>query len=209
MNIWTQFRPEDIPMDDIALGMLLFGAIGLVYCFFGYPIVRLMLGMTGFLLAGGVAALLGAWLSQGNPWVTLIALFLGGMCGAAALWFLYRVGLFVLGLSAAVLIAYEMLAGSEEAWAPWAIVGSGIAGGLLILYLQRPIITLATAAIGSWLVTYVGAYFLLGDDFADELAASERMEGDAWWVMLAWITLALLGAAFQFLIAGKKKQAAK
>lgn len=209
MNIWQDFRPDDIPMDNIAVGLLLLGAIGLLYCFFGYPIVRLMLGLTGFLIAGGVAAMLAAWVSQGNPWVTGIALLLGGLCGAAALWFLYRLGLFVLGLSAAVLIAYEVLAGRPEAWAPWAIVGIGIVGGLLTLYLQRPIISLATAAIGAWMVTYVGAYFLLGDEFADQLAASEQVEGNAWWVLLAWVALTILGTAFQFLIGGKRKKNAR
>jgi hypothetical protein len=208
MTYWPNFRPENIPLENIELGLLLLGGIGLIYCFLGYPIMRFMLGLTGFLIAGGMAAFLGAWLSQGNHWVTVFALIIGGACGATALWFLYRVGIFLVGLTASVLIAYEILHTRPEAWATWAILGIGIAGGMLSLFLQRPIISVATAAIGSWLVTYVGAYFILGDAFADEIAASEQVEGNAWWVLLAWLLLTVLGTSFQFLIGGKRKKQA-
>jgi len=188
---WAELAPDE--RQAALLGVL---ALGLLYAFLGHRLLRLMIGLTGFLLAAASAAVLAGWLSRGHPWVMLGVAVAGGLCGAMALFFLYRVGVFAVGGFAAAILLHGVLSGRPEAWAPWAVLAGGIAGGLLALLLERPVMVLATAVIGGWAVAFSGAALLLGDALSERLADGS----DDWlpWALLGtWVACALLGAAFQ------------
>jgi len=172
---------------------------GLLYCFAGYRLFRFLLGLTGFILAGSAAAALAGWLSDGRLVYMAAGLVLGGVAGAAALYFMYYAGVFCLGLLGAVVVAHNALAGQPESWVPWALLGAGVLGGLLALWLMRPVIVLATAAIGASLVVH-GAVFLAGTAGLHEVLENPAHEGEILSAMLiGWAALTLLGAVTQFL----------
>jgi hypothetical protein len=200
---------NSLPISFGSQEVLLLGAIacGMLYCFLGYRLFRFVLGLTGFILAGAVAALLVGWISFANPLAVLIALLIGGICGAMALFFLYRAGVFCLGGLAALLLAYSALHESQASWAPWAIVGLAALGGLLALLLERPAMTLATAALGAWLAAYAVATLLAGGGAAPSLGEGSSGLGLEWWGLAGWVVLTLLGALFQFR-AGRRRQPA-
>lgn len=183
-------------------------AIGTLYCFLGYRTLRFVLGLTGFLMAGGVAATLVNWISQGNQLATLIALFIGGMCGAFALGFLYRTGVFLLGLMGTALITHNVLAAQPDTWIPLAVLGLAVAGGLFALLIERPVILLATAALGAWMVVSGVAYFIVGSSELEELPKILESEEQRTIVLAAWAVLALAGALSQVATTKKKRKAA-
>lgn len=168
--------------------------IGIVYCFFGYYFVRFTVGMTGFLLAGGVAALLAGYLSEGRLLYMAIAGILGGVTGAMALFFLYRVGLFCVGALGAAVGAHMALTGRPDDWVPSAIVAAAVFGGLAALLFERGVMILATSAMGAWIVCY--GVFCVFAAKQDTVLTEKMMLG----LLLAWCALALVGAASQFAI---------
>ncbi|MFH1516430.1 MAG: DUF4203 domain-containing protein [Pseudomonadota bacterium] len=205
MGAWATSRLEELPLPSAQVGLGIVAAIGVLYCFLGYRLFKGILALTGFLLAGSVAAALVGWLSNGHLVAMGVALLVGGLCGAMALFFLYRVGVFCLGFLGLLSVAYSLLHARPEPWAPWAIVGLGLAGGLVALWAERPVMSLATASIGAWLTTYAAALLLLGTAFEEDLLAKAGPPSTvAWGILAAWAFLTVVGAAFQ-LSSNKKR----
>ncbi len=178
----------------VAIGI----GVGTLYCFLGYRTLRFVIGLTGFILAGGVAFIIAAWLSAGHTVASATVGALGGLCGTVALYFLYRTGVFGLGLLASGLIASNLLADREEYWVIWAVFAAAFGGGLLAIIIERPMVTLATASIGSWLVVAGVAFFLMGPEVMDKLRDTSQFEDERLVVVGSWGVLALTGAFAQF-----------
>ena len=181
-------------------------AAGTLYCFLGYRTLRFVLGLSGFLMAGTVAAILVNWISQGNELAMLIALCVGGMCGAFALYFLYRTGVFLIGLMGTALIAHVVLAAQPDTWIPFAVVGIAVVGGLFALLIERPIILLATAALGAWMVVSGVTYFIVGSSGLDELTKVLESDNQRTIVLASWAVLAVAGALSQIATTKKKSK---
>ena len=108
------WRLEDVPQEQVMLVVAGMAGVGFLYCFLGYRLTKLILGLTGFLLAGSAAAVIVGFLSYGHLIGMGVALCVGGLCGAMALFFLYRTGIFCLGMLGAAVAAYSLLQGREE-----------------------------------------------------------------------------------------------
>ncbi len=207
METLQEFRLDQLPAEQLPMLFAVAAGVGLLYCFAGYRLFKFILGLTGFLLAGAVAAALVGWLSLGNLVAMGGAALIGGLCGAFALFFLYKTGVFFLGFLGTLVVAYNMLGGRPEPWAPWAVLGAAFVGGLLAIGLERIVMTLATAAIGAWITTLAGALLVKGVGFADQLAERDLSEQGQWGLLAAWGGISLVGALFQFATGGKKKKA--
>jgi hypothetical protein len=173
-------------------------AIGTLYCVLGYRTLKFVIGLTGFLLAAVSAAYLGGWMGEGNVYVVAGSAFVGGLCGAMALFFLYKLGVFCIGLAGALLVAVNVLSGRPEPWIIPAIIGIGLLGGLLALLIERPIMTLATAAIGAWIVVCGVAFFLKGAAFVQSLGQHQPPTDEERIVLLCWAVLGIAGMMAQF-----------
>lgn len=173
-------------------------SMGTLYCFLGYRTLKFVLGLTGFLLAGAVATVIAGWISEQHVLAMTIVGLLGGIAGAFALFFMYRTGIFFLGLLGATLIAHNALAGRPEQWIPLAVLGIGIVGGLIALLIERPAVTLATASLGSWMMVAGVAYFIQGSDEIDEWLRSFEMSTNEGLIISCWAVLALGGTIAQF-----------
>ncbi len=180
----------------IAVATLLFA--GALYCFVGYRLFRLLLGLTGFLLAGSVAAGLAGWLSGGRFVFMAIALGIGGIMGAIALNFMYRAGVFCIGMCAATLVAHQVLAARPEAWAPWAALGIGVLGGMAALGIERTAMIMAMSAIGAWMLVQGTIFIALTFGMQPCL---ENPEHETWVFMAivsVWGLLTVMGTTTQF-----------
>lgn len=170
---------------------------GALYCFVGYRVFKLMLILTGFLLAGGVSA---AIVSVGFPDEWLVPTVVGVICGilgAGVLLFLYRLGVFVVGAAFGSLLAFQLLQTAGPTWAGIAIVLSGLLGGGLALLLERPVLSLAMASVGAWLmVASVTVYIHAGKDM--KMDPQEVSPGVAWVLLLLWLVLTLFGIFTQY-----------
>ncbi len=178
----------------VAMGI----AIGTLYCFLGYRTLKFVIGLTGFLLAAGSAAVLAGWLSQGHLLSMAIAALLGGLCGALALFFLYKTGIFVLGLLASALIAHQAFETRPESWIPLAVLGIGLAGGAIALLVERPVVIVATSAIGAWIVIAGMVFFLFNPDGMMEGEGARAIDEYQLQIAAAWAALALFGILAQW-----------
>lgn len=182
---------------------------GVIACFFGYRLFRIVLAIFGFII-GALAAssLFGA--SDTLPMVAAAAI--GGLIGAGVLVGAYFVGVALVGAGLGALAAnLAFSAGGQEpnlvALVLCSIVGAGGA-----MYLQRYVIIVGTAFGGAWTLI-VGALALIGDRAAMSAAAA----GDVWvaypldpapgqeWLAIAWIALGLTGTAVQLGWTGGEK----
>lgn len=206
-------RLEDVPPEQAMLILAVMAGAGVLYCFLGYRLLKFIIGLTGFLLAGATAAVIVGFLSYGNLIGMGAALLIGGICGAMALFFLYRTGIFCVGMLGATLVAYTLLQGRPEPWILWAVAGLGLVGGLLAILIERPVMTLATAAIGAMLLTQAGLAVARQQGLLEHIPAQAEQLNDAlppipylsWGVFAAWILLALLGVYVQFRMGRKKR----
>ncbi|GMU93387.1 MAG: hypothetical protein AMXMBFR4_24450 [Candidatus Hydrogenedentota bacterium] len=173
-------------------------AVGTLYCFLGYRTLKVILCLTGFALAGAVAAALGAYVTGGNGLVFLAAGIAGGVCGAVALLFLYRLGLFLLGVLATGLAAHMLVSGRLEPWTMAAVGGIAVAGGLATIVLEKLIVSVATAAIGAWLTVCGIGYFLVGPNILDVFQEPLEFGKDRGVLVACWAVLAGAGTLAQF-----------
>src|ERR1044071_6190246 len=174
---------------------------GLVACFFGYRLFRVVLAIFGFIFG---AALASSLFGVSDTWAMVAAWIIGGLIGAAVLMAAYFVGGALVGASLGVTIANIFFAAGERDPKFLVVVASAVIGAVAAMYLQRYFIIVGTAFGGAWTII-VGAMAAIGDRQA--LAAAAK--NDVWvmypldpapgrrWVPIVWIALSLIGAAVQ------------
>jgi hypothetical protein len=178
-------------------------ALGALYCFLGHKTLKFIIGLTGFIIAGCVAGLLVHWVTDGHTISMLIAAVIGGTSGAFALFFLYKSGIFSLGLLGATLVAHNVLADRPESWAPLAVLGLGVVGGLFALLIERPVMIMATAVLGAWLLVSGGAYFYSGSPEITDLTQAFTIKDERPLILGCWLVLSIAGFMAQW-ATGKK-----
>ena len=174
---------------------------GLVSCFFGYRLFRIVLAIGGFIV-GALAASSVFGVSDTGP--MLVAALVGGLLGAAVLFAAYFLGVALAGAVLGAVAANLMFAATGQDPHFLVLVLMTVVGAAAAMYLQRYCIIVFTAFGGAWTVI-VGAMALLGDRGALAAAAAN----DVWvvyplnpapgqrWVPVAWIVLGLIGTAVQ------------
>ena len=181
---------------------------GLLACFFGYRLLRLVLGVYGFILGALVASSL---VAASNTSGMLIAAALGGVLGAAIMFSAYFVGVLIIGAGLGALVAHAM-------WVPtghdphqlvvilFAVIGA--IGGWLS---QRYVVITGTAFGGAW--TALGGVAALLESrrpsTADAVWVAYPLQpapGHRWF-LIAWLALGVAGLVFQ--LRGRKATAKK
>jgi hypothetical protein len=181
---------------------------GVVSCFFGYRLFRIVLAIFGFIL-GALAASSIFGMSDTLP--MLIAALVGGLIGAAILAVGYFVGVALVGAGLGALIANGFFSAADREPRVAVVVLLAIVGAIAAVYLQRYFIIVGTSFAGAWTII-VGAMAFAGDHRALAAAA-----GDVWvayplepapgrsWVSIAWVVLSLIGIGVQMGITGGEK----
>jgi hypothetical protein len=182
---------------------------GIVACFFGYRLFRLVLAIFGFIL-GALASSSVFGASDTGP--MLISAVVGGLVGAGILIAAYFVGVALVGAGLGALVANLAFSASRQEPHFLVIVFCAVAGAVASMYLQRYFIIIGTAFGGAWTMI-VGAMALVGDRAALAAAAA----GDVWvaypldpapgrrWVPIAWVVLSLIGTGVQLGWTGGEK----
>jgi hypothetical protein len=184
---------------------------GVVACFAGYRLFRLVLAIYGFILG----AMLGSSMMAPSSTIGMIgAAILGGIVGALIMTLAYYVGVALLGAGVGTLAAHTL-------WTTWravdpptpAVILFSVAGAVGAMLLQRYVIIFSTAFFGAWTMI-IGGLALTGDAAASRAAATGNvlilypfapLAGHRW-VPFAWAALGIVGAVVQLgLTAGKKR----
>lgn len=139
---------------------------GLLACFAGYRIFRVVLGIYGFILGALLAtSIIG---TEHTMWA-IVASIGGGIAGALLLIAAYFVGVALIGAGLGAMAAnliWTAIGGEPHVLV---VIALAIAGALAALALQRYVIIIATAFGGAQTVV-VGAAALLGNTAAAETA---------------------------------------
>jgi hypothetical protein len=191
------FGINELPAEPTQLVLVVAVALGALYCFVGYRLIKVVLAITGLVLAGAVALFLGSWVMQGDQYFALLFALVGGAAGAYSMFYLYRGGIFMVGMLGALVIANNGLALYEEAWAPAIAIAVGLVGGTLAIYLERPLVTLATAALGGW-VCITGIVLLVKESKEASLDSFMANGQAGFGIMASWAVLAIAGAVVQW-----------
>ena len=182
---------------------------GIVSCFFGYRLFRIVLAIFGFIL-GSLAS--SSVFGVGDTGAMVVAAVVGGLLGAGILIAAYFVGVALIGAGLGAVVAHLLLAAGDRDPHVLAVIFMAIAGAAASMYLQRYFIIVGTGFVGAWTMI-VGALALVGSQAA--LAAAVDVEvwvaypmnpaPDLQWLPVAWLLLGAVGIGVQLGITGGEK----
>jgi hypothetical protein len=177
---------------------------GFVVCFFGYRLLRFTLGLAGFCLGLALGFAVAGLVPGISQVLTIVLGIVCGILGAVLATVLYKLGVFLLGAGAGILVASIVLASTN--WHHPVIIRlvAAIAGGILTLALERPLVSILSALAGAWGIV-LGAFGLLG---WYHVTAGTRTPYANYGLMIAcWLALGLIGAGVQLRSGRGKKKA--
>lgn len=173
---------------------------GLLACFAGYRLFRIILGLYGFILGALITT---SMMGSASTWALVGAGIVGGLVGALLMIAAYFVGVGLVGagLAALVLNLLWRLIGGEPPTVVLVIVC--VLGALGALAVARYVVIFGTALGGSW-TALIGALVLAGGKGALRPGGSDvwilyplTPLPERWWVTPAWLVLAVGGAIVQ------------
>jgi hypothetical protein len=180
---------------------VVFAAGGLLACFFGYRLFRIVLGIYGFILGAMVTTSL---VGEASSWTLILAIVVGGFVGAFLMIVAYLLGVGLVGAGLAVLALHSawMLIGGDPP--TWGVVLTAVVGALLALKVQRYVVIFGTALAGAWTLI-IGGLAMAGNPAAARAAEAGEIwvlypfgpADGPWWILPAWLALAFLGALVQ------------
>jgi hypothetical protein len=174
---------------------------GLLACFAGYRVFRVVLGIYGFILGALLASSIVG--TDQTLWM-VVAAIVGGLIGAVILILASFVGVALIGAGVGALLANAIWAAFGREPGMVAVIVLSIAGALAALALQRYVIIIATAFGGAW-TAVVGGLALAGSRVAGQAAA----RNDLWlaypvnpapgqrWVLALWLVMGIVGVLVQ------------
>jgi hypothetical protein len=180
---------------------------GLIACFAGYRVFRVVLGIYGFVL--GALAASSATGTEHTAWMIGAALA-GGVVGALILIFAYFVGVALLGAAIGAGASAIIWALFHSEPGMLVVIVFAIAGALAAMALQRYVIIGSTALGGAW-TAMIGVAALMGDR---QMAAAAKNVWIAYpmdplpsarWMYLGALVLGLVGVVIQLRTPNKKK----
>jgi hypothetical protein len=183
---------------------------GLLSCFAGYRVFRVVLGFFGFVLG---ALLTSSIMGTDQTMYMVVAAVVGGIVGALILVAAYFVGVALIGAGVGALIVNVIWAALGREPHIVVVILFAIAGALGALALQRYVIITATAFGGAW-TTIVGGLALAGDRLAIEATARNNVwlaypmnpAPGQQWVIYAWLLLGLVGVVVQLTVTARDKK---
>jgi hypothetical protein len=177
-----------------AVSLVLLLIAGFIVCFFGYRLLRLTLGLAGFGLGLALGLAIAGLIPGASQVLTIVLGIVLGILGAIFAAVLYKFGVFLLGAGAGMLIAAAVATATAWHYPMIARVIGAVAGGILTLILERPLISILSAFAGAWGIV-LGTFRLFGWHHASSDAHGPPAN---YGVMIAcWLVLGLVGTGAQ------------
>ncbi len=189
-----------------AIALLLGGVLA---CFAGHRLFRIVLGLYGFILGAMIAS---SVMGVGNTTGMVVAAIVGGLAGTIVMVLAWFVGVSLIGAGVGVLATHvlwsQLATGDPPAYL---VVVVAVAGAIAAAFVQRYVIVVGTAFAGAWTIVLAATAALEARG-----ATAKDSDTEAWilyptsapqrWIPIAWIALGLIGTAVQLATAGKKKR---
>jgi hypothetical protein len=198
-----------LPVEFQPHAAIVFVVGGILACFAGYRLFRLVLGIYGFILGALIAT------SVYGPADTLTTILLavgGGLVGALILIFAYFVGVALIGAGIGALIVHLVWSRIEGDPHLLVLLVFAVVGAIGALMVQRLVIITGTSLVGSW-TAILGALALFGERVAAGAGVREiwvayplSPEPAHRWLLIAWLGLAALGMLVQLATTGEGRR---
>ena len=180
---------------------LLAMAVGLLVCFWGYRILKLLLALTG-----GIGGAMGGWQlglanAPGHAVPCVLLSLAGGLLGAALCLWLYFLGIFLLGASAGGILAAAVFGTADKPVQGFVIVLAAIVFGVIALVAQKLMIVACSACSGSYLAVTGMLHFVTRSPNPLPRWPSQVLLGAGnprqLWPWVVWLILGLAGLGTQ------------
>ena len=196
----------------IPVAIILLGG-GLLACFLGYRLLRILLGLYGF-VAGVIIATL--FVDQfEETWMAVLVTVGGGLAGAVLATVAYLAGVALLGAAlgaVALNVAWSSRGGEPEVWLVLAVC---LVGSLVALAMRRYVIIVGTSFGGAW-TALVGGLALAGNSAAVAAASGDVQQlypmvpaSTQKWFVAGWFGLGALAVLVQLRGMAKRRVRAK
>ena len=183
---------------------LLFIALGIINCFFGYRYLRKLLMAFGLLVGGLISFLLLNGVVS-TVWAIVLSLLIGAAVGVL-LYYVFVAGIFLTGASFGATAAYMLCGlfhiGYESTFATIAILVLSIVLGVLAVIYRRFFIVLATSFNGGLYISLFCGYLIYGigrnaalSSFSRDLSAFQASYNQ--WILIAAAALGIAGLIIQ------------
>ena len=124
---------------------------GVIVCFWGYRIFKVVLGIAGFIAGAVLFYYFGAHYTANMIVLMILAIF-GGLIGASFSVAFYYIGLFLLGALAGWQLGFLIATAINIEFVIIIPIITAMIAGILACFLQKPVIIISTALIGAWSV---------------------------------------------------------
>ena len=191
--------------DTFAVALI---ASGVITCFWGYRLFKVVLGVTGFVTGGALAWTVLTEAGYGEM-VTIAGTLLAALLGAAVLFSLFFGGVFLFGCAMGLLMAIAILSVLGGELNVVAVSIFSLVNGLVTLWFRKVLVVASTALTGAWSVLSGVAYFAGDLDLVGGLAKPEllRTQGGLYYAVLAlWFLIGMSGIAIQMKAQRKRKK---
>jgi hypothetical protein len=182
---------------------------GLLACFAGYRLFRVVLAIYGFILG---ALLASSFMGTDQTLWMVLAWIAGGIAGALILLVAYFAGVALLGAGMGAAAAHMIWASFHAEPGLIVVIAFSVAGALVALALQRYVIIVATA-FGGAQTALIGAAALMGDTAAARAATRAVYRvypldpiPNTYWDATIALALGIAGLIVQLAITAKGKK---
>jgi hypothetical protein len=179
-------------------------AWGLIDCFFGYRVFKVTVALIGA-VAGALLGQMGAVAAGLGSGGELAGVFIGALAGAGLAFLLYFVAVFLAGFGFGATLTILLLAHFNHMVAVLAAIVVGVIGGIAAIKLQKVVIVLATALMGSFRALLALAFFTSRIDWVFYFRQPQQIPAlieNNVWMFPSILLLAALGAIAQFELGG-------
>ncbi len=170
---------------------------GIVDCFFGYRIFRVVLSILGFIVGASIGMGL---VAESTQTTQLLVALVGGVIGAVLMNALYFLGIVIAGAFLGALLVNLLLAAlGVEPNVVFLVIGA-IVGGAVALVLNKLTIMLSTAFSGAAAIIYGVSLFIPDLGGFDPMGALSRTSQSepSLVLLIAWIILGIAGVGMQY-----------
>ncbi|KAF0682755.1 Aste57867_25158 [Aphanomyces stellatus] len=154
-------------------------AVGAFVGAVGYKLVKPVVFISGFGLGGVFFSAVFATFFPASEAAPIVAFVVGGLLLALVCFYFYRVGIFILGGAGGMVAGLTLaeLAHASHTVTVILILVFAVIAGLLAMFLEKPVMIIATANFGSWMVVRAAGFFIgsypNGTDF-DNMSSSQK-----------------------------------
>ncbi len=175
-------------------GTIITMVISLIFCFFGYKLLKFFVALTGFLIGCAIGTVIAGQMNV-NASISLVIALVIGTAAALTAFFLYKAGVFILTAAVSGLLAAGFLYERMNHVAVIAIaVIAGILIGVVSVYFVRPAVIVSSGLSGG----FAFAGHLITNIIGKYINISNASDLDTVITLIAGIILAVLGMIYQF-----------